>query len=422
MKNIFSTSSFFKVAFICVLFFGGISFEIKAQNDSTKIIFENALRDIYCITAAKVHKEYSSSADKDYNLNSNLDCDEELKKFEAKITTDSTLSPVMYSILSKENERLENKTDRNTEIINTIIKSNIFPVLEAKYSEKFTATERDDLKSQFDKKINKAVEQIALVEKRKQESINESVNSKQNQSLDTIPIDNDRDMQMREKSVIPKSFQEYALLGSLALGLLNLLLITILFLRTGKIKKTRNSSRSNSISKSDFNNLKERIKELEGKINNTYSKNVNEETESKIPNSVTSKGIPPKKYVKREEITNNPRSYSNQPIKTEIKFAKRPSSSGNVFSQESLFDEDNNDAIYKITITGNTATFVVNSTNSTAMNKAMSNLSDFIDSACESSNSANQGTTIKNVEEQEGKLQLKENVWHIVQKAKIQFV
>jgi hypothetical protein len=422
MKKLFFNSLLFKVTLLFVLFFGGISFEGKAQEvltehrDSVKVILDKAILDISKIASETI-------------INSSQSITTKEKKDEAK-----------NGIKYKDWEAFKNSTAKygtiksdvadkykNSEWIydiskdSTSIKNYIKELVNNK-SIKPQEAKLDEILKAAINKVNQINTPKVVVEPVQDIPVKEEV--KKDTSI--VPTDEGREIKSEEQPIIPKEYQEYVLLASLGLGLINLLILLYLWNSIGSLRKdvkntvknNKNSSVPSEIVTGQYITKRDFEKEL-AKSNEEILRKLDDlEQKQKTQNSQ------PKNYKSSVERKIEKQTYippvSNQETTIrETKYAKYPSSE-NGFSASSLKTQNDDEAIYIISINGNQATFEMNQNNREAMQRAMNDTTSFLSKACEFLDVPQSNK--KPLTHTEGYLKLIDNVWHIDQKAKIHFV
>lgn len=441
MKKLSFDTLLFKVAFLFVLFFGGISFEVKAQEvlaehrDSVKVVFDRAVLDIAKV-AAKSLVDVSSANNKE-DLKLKIDNYQDFKEFEdnGKAKKDiPSIQPIIKNAkktgLTISGKDIATDTATIRQIINNFF-SEVATI--SSYKNKLN---KDNLNEVFILIIQKATEEakktIPIPEnsaiKNPELLTKEDVifTTSQSDSIHKIVEEKiERNNKLVSKNLFPilNDYQEYVLLASLGLGLIILLLVLFTNSSLSTLKnKVRKISSTNKVevdsSKFVFSHVFDKEKgQLETQIQEmqkTIHQLSNEIERLKVKNDTVNIQKSP---VEKTSYFTNPIN-TNSPTK-ETKYAKYPSSE-NGFSSSSLKFQNDDEAIYIISINGNQATFEINQNNFEAMQRAMNDTTSFLSKACEfldvPQNNKRPHTDTK------GTLQLMDNIWHITQKAKIKFV
>ncbi len=437
MKKLLSTPAFFKLIFVFTLLFSGISFNVTAQTqqDSIKSIFDKAILDIAKVTS-KGLIDASTVNNKDA-LKSKVDNYQDFKEFNDEGQAKKDI-PNIQSIIKKANKsdlKVNGKdiiTDSTT--IRQII-ANIFAEIKVDNNYKSKKINTENLNKEFNqiveeatKKANDLVKEEQRIEKEKrQQKTEDSLNSlpKEEEVKDIIPVVVEEAVVIEDSLIIPKEYQEYVLLASL--GLIVVLLLLILFTNNNlsSLKnKVKRLSTSKSTNKSDFDSskfvfehvFKTEKEQLETKIQElqkTIHSLTNDIETLKVKNDKISIEKSPIETIYTPPINPNP---SNN---LETKYAKDPSEP-NGFLNSYLQSQNDSEAVYIIYIMGQHAAFEINQQNNNAMQRAMIDTGSFFGKACDMQGIPDIGKRPRQISK--GELQLKDNVWHITKKAKIEFV
>lgn len=425
MKKLFFNSLLFKVALLFVLFFGGISFEVKAQEvltehrDSVKIILDKAILDIAKISSetiinssqsidTKEKKDKAKNGIKYIDWEAFKNSTSQFKTITSDIADKYKNSEWVYDI-SKDSITIKN-------YIKELVNNKSIKPQEAKLEETLKAAINKVNQINIPKVVVEPVQDIPV----KEEEIKKDTTSQ----VSKIPIDEGREMIVDEQPIIPKEYQEYILLASLGLGVLNLLILLYLWNAIGSL---RNDVKSNKYTKRESSTNKSNENYITTKMLDEKLAKSNEEILAKLEDlqqKQNSQNSQPKNYKSPVERKTKEQTYippvSNQETTIkETKYAKYPSSE-NGFSISSLKSQNDDEAIYIISIHGNQATFEMNQNNFAAMQRAMNDTTSFLSKACEFLDVPQSNK--KPLTHTEGYLKLIDNVWQIEQKAKIHFV
>ena len=437
MKKLLSIPAFFKTIFILALLFSGISFEGKAQSDSVKTIFDTAILDIVKVTSKKL-VDVSTITNKEA-LKSKIDSYQTFNEYndDGKAKKDI---PNIQAIIKKANKsdlKVNGKditTDTTT--IRQII-ANIFAEIKADKNYKTKKINTDDLNKEFSQIIETATKKATdLVEKnerieteKRQQQIDDSLNAINTESAanDSIPVILDNKVIIEDTLIIPRHYQEYVLLATL--GLILILLVLVLFTNNSLSNlKSKVKRLSSSTNKSDFDaskfvfshifkTEKEQLETQIQELQKTIHSLTNDIEALKVKNDKISIEKTPIETISTPPIITHSSTTNN--YTSETKYAKDPSES-NGFLNSYLKTQNDSEAVYIIHINGQNATFEINQQNSNAMQRAMIDTGSFFGKACDMQGIPDVGKRPKQISK--GRLELKDNVWIIKEKVKIEFV